>query len=120
MNARMIIISLLAVFIVSWSSSASADVGSGIALERLGLLSVHGSGARPFSMGNAYTSVSDDVFTLLFNPAGLARMTDNELSFGLDYTRREMGNTYLGTSVDQTGSYTSLGHLALAYPLSDL
>jgi len=99
-------------------SPASADVGSGIALERLGLLSVRGSGARPLSMGNAYTAISDDAFALLFNPAGLARMKEMELSFGLHHARRELRNDYLGTSADQTGSYTSLDHIALAYPYS--
>lgn len=116
MNGKVIIASLLtSLFLLSFSH-ALADVGSGIALERLGILSTNGSGARPLSMGNAYTSVSDDVYALLFNPAGLAQMKRKELSFGLLHTRKELGNSYLGTSADQTGSYTSLGHMALAYP----
>ena len=116
MNGKIIIASLLFAALIVTASSAFADVGSGIALERLGILSTNGSGARPFSMGNAYTSVSDDVYALLFNPAGLAQMKQKELSFGLHHARRELGNSYLGTSADQTGSYTSLGHIAFTYP----
>ncbi len=116
MNGKVVIASLMAALLFFVASPARADVGAGITLERLGMLSINGSGARPFSMGNAYTSVSDDVFALLFNPAGLAQMKHKELSFGLDHARMESRNDYLGTSTEQTGSYTSLGHLALAYP----
>ena len=116
MNGKVIIASLLTAALLFSFSSAFADVGAGISLERLGLLSTNGSGARPFAMGNAYTAVSDDAFALLFNPAGLAQMKEKELSFGLHHARRELGNSYIGTSADQTGSYTSLGHIALTYP----
>lgn len=116
MNGKVIIASLLTAALLFAFSSTFADTQSGIALERLGILSMNGSGARPLSMGNAYTSVSDDVYALLFNPAGLAQMRRKELSFGLHHTRRELGNSYLGTSADQTGSYTSLGHIAFTYP----
>jgi long-subunit fatty acid transport protein len=116
MNGKTIIASLLTAALFLVAASARADVGAGITLERLGMLSINGSGARPFSMGNAYTSVSDDVYALLFNPAGLAQMKQKELSFGLNHARRESRNDYLGMSAEQTGSYTSLGHLALTYP----
>lgn len=116
MNGKTVIVALLTATLLFVAASARADVGSGIALEKLGILSINGSGARPFSMGNAYTSVSDDVYALLFNPAGLAQMKRKELSFGLHHARRESRNDYLGTSVEQTGSYTSLGHLAFTYP----
>jgi len=116
MKGKIIIASILTAALFFTFSSACADVQSGIALERLGLLSMNGSGARPFSMGNAYTSVSDDVYALLFNPAGLAQMRRKELSFGLHHARNELKNSYIGTSVDQAGSYTSLGHIAFTYP----
>lgn len=116
MNGKATIASFMAAALLLAAGSAVADIGAGITLERLGMLSINGSGARPFAMGNAYTSVSDDVYALLFNPAGLAQMKQNELSFGLNHARRETMNDYSGTRAEQTGSYTSLGHLALAYP----
>lgn len=116
MNRRIVITAIVTALMVSAPSLTSAGVGSGIALERLGLLSLGGSGARPLSMGNAYTAVSDDAFALVFNPAGLARMREKELSFGLHYALRELENDYLGTSAEQSGSYTSFGNIALGYP----
>jgi hypothetical protein len=118
MNRKVVTVSIAITVLVFIFSSASADVGSGITIERLGLLSMNGSGARPFSMGNAYTSVSDDVYALLFNPAGLAQMKHQQLSFGLHHARRELDNDYLGMSAGQSSSYTSLGHIAFAYPYS--
>ncbi len=116
MRVKAVCASIVAAALLFALSPVRADVGSGIAIERLGLLSVNGAGARPLSMGNAYTAVSDDAFALLFNPAGLALMEHKELSFGLHHARRELMNDYLGTSADQSSSYTSLGHIAFAYP----
>lgn len=38
-------------------------------------------GARPAAMGNAFVGVVDDVNAVHYNPAGLARLTKNELQF---------------------------------------
>jgi hypothetical protein len=97
-------------------AASSAQVGVGISLERLGILTTPGTGARPISMGYAYTAVSDDAFSLLYNPAGLAQIRRKELSFGLHHTNRDVANTYLGIKAEQSGSYTSLGHFAFIYP----
>jgi hypothetical protein len=85
-------------------------------LEKLGILHTPGTGARPFAMGGAYTAVCDDAYALLYNPAGLAQMKRKELSFGIHHVRDEISNDYLGIAVDQTSSFTSFGHFALAYP----
>jgi long-subunit fatty acid transport protein len=97
-------------------ATSGAQVGVGISLERLGILTTPGTGARPISMGYAYTAVSDDAFSLLYNPAGLAQIRRKEVSFGLHHTNRDVTNTYLGLGAEQSGSYTSLGHFAFIYP----
>ncbi len=40
-----------------------------------------GYGARAAGMGGAYTAVADDASAVFWNPAGVARLTDNALSF---------------------------------------
>jgi hypothetical protein len=97
-------------------ATSDAQVGVGISLERLGILMTPGTGARPLSMGYSYTAVSDDAFSLLYNPAGLAQIRRKEISFGLHHTNRDVENTYLDLKATQSGSYTSLGHFAFVYP----
>jgi hypothetical protein len=40
-----------------------------------------GYGARAAGMGGAYTAIADDASAIFWNPAGIARLTDNVLSF---------------------------------------
>lgn len=40
-----------------------------------------GYGARAAGMGGAYTAIADDASAVFWNPAGVARLTDNVLSF---------------------------------------
>ena len=40
-----------------------------------------GYGARAAGMGGAYTAVAEDASAIFWNPAGIARLTDNVLSF---------------------------------------
>ncbi len=40
-----------------------------------------GYGARAAGMGSAYTAVAEDASAIFWNPAGVARLTDNVLSF---------------------------------------
>lgn len=97
-------------------SVSEADVGVGISLEKLGILVTPGTGARPYGMGLAYSAVSDDAFALLYNPAGLTQVSDKELSIGLHHTGRDVTSSYEGLQSTQSGSYTSFGNFAFAYP----
>ncbi len=40
-----------------------------------------GAGARAMAMGNAYVGLADDATAIYYNPAGLARLTSQQLSF---------------------------------------
>jgi len=96
--------------------ASHAQILAGLALEKLGLLWTPGTGARPCAMGGAYTAVSNDVFALLYNPAGLTEIERSEVSIGLHHRNDEITNTYLGMEAGQSSSSTTLGHIAAAYP----
>lgn len=85
-------------------------------LERLSLLDTPGTGARPLSMGSAYTAVSDDVFALIYNPAGLVQLNKDEVSLGVHHSSIEVDQTYEGIRTSTSSSYTKIGHLAMAHP----
>ena len=106
----------LTLLIIGIPCVSHSQILAGLALEKLGLLSVQGTGARPFAMGGAYTAVSDDAFGLIYNPAGLAEIPRKEISIGLHQRNDEITNTYGGLSAAQSSSHTSLGHLTAVYP----
>lgn len=88
----------------------------GFSIEKLGILDIPGTGARPFAMGGAYTAVSDDAFALLFNPAGLAQIRRKEISFGIHHGNRKITNNYIDLLAERSSSNTSLGSITAVYP----
>ncbi len=52
-----------------------------------------GPGARSVGMGNAYTAVSDDIYSVYWNPAGIAT-THNSMEFGFNHVEWIADITY--------------------------
>jgi long-chain fatty acid transport protein len=95
---------------------ADSQVSSALTLERLGMLTTPGTGARPFAMGGAFTAVSDDAFALLYNPAGLAQIRRKEVSIGLHHANDDITNDFTGLAVEKSHTYTAFGHFSAVYP----
>lgn len=53
---------------------------------RASIFDMYGIGYRAMSMGSAYTAVADDVFAAYYNPAGLAQLSEHEMSLGYIYS----------------------------------
>ncbi len=115
-HVRMTLALVLFAAVVAAPCLPRAQILAGLALERLGVLSVPGSGPRPLAMGGAYTAAGNDVFALLYNPAGLVNIQSKEFSIGLHQRSDEIDNTYRSLSSVQTNSSTTLGHISAAYP----
>lgn len=62
-----------------------------------------GRGARPLALGNGYSAVSGDAYSLFYNPAGLYEINQQEFSF--DYGRFNSVGTTAGS--DFNGVYTT-------------
>lgn len=58
-----------------------------------------GSGSRPIALGEAYTAVSDDIFALNYNPAGLNRLRYGTVAFQHNEWGLDMRQEYMGTVV---------------------
>jgi len=56
-----------------------------------------GMGARPCGMGEAFTSVSGDIASLYWNPAGLSRIEGFEATFLHNRWFQDIATEYLGT-----------------------
>jgi len=69
------------VLVILLSSAASgASIPDKAGTSGLSFLKL-GIGARPTGMGEAFTAISGDIFSLYWNPAGVARHTGTEFAF---------------------------------------
>ena len=78
----------------------------------------YGVGARALGMGEAFTAIADDASAVYYNPAGLAQMDHNELSWtggseykGIPYTNFGTFDMALG------GQYFALSYEKLYHPI---
>ncbi|MBN1885920.1 MAG: hypothetical protein JW876_10415 [Candidatus Krumholzibacteriota bacterium] len=115
---RLLFLTALAAVLIH--GTAGAQVFQAVMLERFGIMDPTRTGARPFALGGAYTAVSDDVFGLVYNPAGLVQVDRNAFSIGIHHVSVDIDNAYGGLRSAQGGSYTSLGHLAGVFPYEEM
>ncbi|HSG28265.1 MAG TPA: UPF0164 family protein, partial [Candidatus Krumholzibacterium sp.] len=115
---RLITAIILATFILSLAGGSSAQVQGLLSLDRLSLLDTWKTGGRPLGMGMAYTAVSDDAFSLIYNPAGLVQIEDRELSIGIHHNQMNIDNRYESFRYSGDNSSTSFGHIAYINPMN--
>lgn len=99
------------------AAQASAQVVNSILFDDYGFTRPLTNTARAAAMSGAVVSTTNDVYSLVANPAGLARIKRVELSLGLQQERTTVDNTFFGTS---TGVDTRAGGFesaAVAFPL---
>ncbi|MCP4482157.1 MAG: UPF0164 family protein [bacterium] len=58
-------------------------------------------GARPVGMGESYTAVSDDIFGILWNPAGLFNLESEEISFTYNQYIEDIHQGYIAFASPQ-------------------
>lgn len=63
-----------------------------------------GAGARPAAMGDSFAGVADDVNALYWNPAGIARLENREMTFSHNIWLEDTNYEYLGF-VQPLGNY---------------
>ena len=114
MNIKKVLTCTVILFL-SASPAFSQIIGT-LQANRLNLLNTYESGARPASLGGAFTAVSDDAFALVYNPAGLTQIRKKELSFGINYYSRDLSTNYRGYNSLIPNSSTGISHLATIYP----
>ena len=107
---------LLLLLILAIPAASRAQLMGVLTLERLSTLDTWGTGAKPYGMGGAYTSISDDALGLIYNPAGIARSRGKEISFGMHQLWQDIDQNYDGTLTGTQGSYTAFGHIAAIFP----
>lgn len=69
-------------------------------------------GSRPSALGGAFMGLSDDCWSIFYNPAGLSRINHNEAA--VYYSPRPFGLNELSTTAFATNYSTKIGTFALA------
>jgi long-subunit fatty acid transport protein len=73
--------------------------------------------ARAAAMGGAFVSCGDDVHAIMYNPAGLARVSRIELGLGLQQEQIEVDNSFFGSSTGVERHSGGFDAVAVAVPV---
>ncbi|UCH84857.1 MAG: outer membrane protein transport protein [Candidatus Latescibacterota bacterium] len=93
------------------------DINEVVTFEDLGFTYLLDNGARAAGMAGAYNATAEDVYSMVYNPAGLARIRRIEASLGFQHSQTDLTNDFYGTKNDVQFSSTKLDALAAAYPI---
>jgi len=93
------------------------DINRTVEFENYGFTHPLNVGARAAGLAGAYSAAGNDVYMLIYNPAGLAKIKRVELAFGLQQERNEISNVFYETpnSIDTRGG--GIDGIGVAYPL---
>lgn len=109
---------LLGIGAANFAAPASAqDINDAVTFEDLGFTERLSVGARAAGMAGAYVAGGDDVYSLVYNPAGLARVRRIDISVGFQYDRNNTNCVFYGTPGETDFSSTTLDAAAIAYPI---
>jgi hypothetical protein len=95
------------------SSTVAQNYNDALLLGEPGLY----TGARALAMGNSYTSLSNDISGLLFNPAGIGLVNKVELYGGMNFNSFNNNTSFFGTNTNASKSSVNLNQFGLVYPL---
>lgn len=74
-----------------------------------------GYGARAIGLSGAFVGVADDYSALYWNPAGLGQVKSNQFYVSMSHNMRDIGTGFLGNSMNNDQSKTTIGSLGLLY-----
>ena len=109
---------VLAITVVHHNTALSQDINRTVEFEDLGFTSPLNVGARPSGMAGAFAAVGNDVYSLVYNPAGLARVKRFEISLGVRQERGEIKNTFYGNPNTIDSHDGGIDGVGLAWPLT--
>jgi hypothetical protein len=75
------------------------------------------SGVRALSMGNSFTSLSNDFLGVLFNPAGIGLIKNTELSLGMGFNSFGNTTTFFNNESDASKGSVNFNQFGLIFPL---
>lgn len=108
----LILLTITSAVLLSSSFSIAQNYNDALLLSEPGLY----TSARALSMGNSFTSLSDDASGLLFNPAGIGLVKNVELYLGMNFNSFNNNTTFFGNSTNANKSSVNFNQFGLLYP----
>lgn len=96
----------------------TSDVDPDGSLDYEGTMNI-GVGARTIALGGAYTSLSDDIYSIYYNPAGIARCGNMSFSFTHNSWLSDIDVQFIGGQYD-FGKFGHLGSAISILKISDI
>lgn len=93
------------------------DINEAVTIEDLGFTRRLNAGARAAGMAGAYSAIGGDIQSLVYNPAGLARIDRGDLSIGFQHQKNNLESNFFGTNSNVDVTATTLDFVAGAYPV---
>ncbi len=109
-----------AVFVSTPFAQGNGDrptIDEAVTIEDFGFTQRLNVGARPAGMAGTYHAAGDDVHSLVYNPAGLARIRRIDVSLGFQHQQSTVKNSFYGNEYETNFASTTLDALAAAYPI---
>jgi hypothetical protein len=113
MNKLIKIIMTVVIFLYSYGLIVAQNYNDALLLGEPGLY----SGARALAMGNSYTSLSNDISGLLFNPAGIGLVNKVELYGGMNFNSFNNNTSFFNSTTNANKSSVNINQFGLVYPL---
>lgn len=92
------------------------NINETVRFEELGFTTPALGAARPMGLAGAYAAVGNDVHSLIYNPAGLARLKRIELALGVHQERNEVDNVFFDSREEIHVRTGGVDVLSAAYP----
>jgi long-subunit fatty acid transport protein len=105
------------VLVIALPAAHAQDINEAVTFEDLGFTNPLNNGARPAGLGGAYNALGEDVYSMVHNPAGLARIRRIEASLGFQHSQTDLTNIFYDNKNEVQFSSTKLDAIAAAYPI---
>ena len=90
-------VTLRSVFLVSAVTLSNVASAGGLSVEAIG--------AKPMSMGGAFTSIADSPEAVYYNPAGLTQISETTINAGAVYLYAKNDYTHVGGTASKSREY---------------
>jgi len=112
----LLILNIVLVFSLYSQFGFSQNYNDALLLSEPGLY----TGARALSMGNSFTSLSNDFSGVLFNPAGIGLIKKAALTGGMGFNSFNNNTTFFNTASNANKTSVNFNQFGLVYPLSTI